>query len=61
VVENDTLITLQKAKAMIIGVTGISVSQQHVRLVLKTVGYCRNKVLVHTRYPAPKSQLLQRP
>jgi hypothetical protein len=49
-VENDPLIIVRKAKAMIIASSGISDSQDLVRAALKALGYSRIKrVLVHTR------------
>jgi hypothetical protein len=42
-VENDTLITLRKAKATTLATRGVSVSQQFVRLVLETLEYRRKK------------------
>jgi hypothetical protein len=49
-VENDPLIIVRKAKAMIIASSGISDSQDLVRAALKALGYSRKKrVLVHTR------------
>jgi len=48
-VENDPSFTLRKAKATIEAATGISVSQQLVRVVLKSLGYRRRKVQLHAR------------
>jgi len=42
--ENDPLIIVGKATAMIVAATGVSVSQRLVCLVLKTSGYCPRKI-----------------
>jgi len=44
--ENDPLIFLLKAKVTMIDATGFSLSQHLVRVVLKTLGYIRKKVVV---------------
>jgi len=49
VIENDQLINLREANASIVATTGVSVSQQLIRVILKTPGSNRNKVLVHSR------------
>jgi hypothetical protein len=48
-VENDPLIYLRAAEAMITATRGDTHSQQPARAVLKTLGHSRNKVLVHAR------------
>jgi len=44
-VEKDRLITLGKAKPSNVVATDVPVPQQHVRVVVKTPGYSREKVL----------------
>jgi transposase len=46
VVENVPLIALRKAKRTMKVSTGVSVTQQFVRVVLKTLGYAYKKVKV---------------
>jgi transposase len=42
-VDDNPLITVQKAKATIIDATGVSLSQQTIRVVVETLGYSPKK------------------
>jgi hypothetical protein len=59
-VDNDPLITTRKAKVKITATRGVPVSQQLVRVVLKTLGYSRKKGswFIHSQLPW-ESKLLQ--
>jgi hypothetical protein len=46
-VENDMLITLEKSNRTMVATTGVSGTQQLVRVVLNTQGYSRKKVEFH--------------
>jgi len=48
-IENEPLISIWKVKPTILDTASVSVSQQLVHVVLKTLGYSHNKVRVHAR------------
>jgi len=48
-IENEPLISIWKVKPTIVDTASVSVSQQLVHVVLKTLGYSHNKVRVHAR------------
>ena len=57
-VENDLFIIIRKAKAAIVGTTGVSVAQHIVRVVLETLRYGRQNESSSVRsHLPPKSQL----